>query len=54
LLEEFKDQGIALHMIDLGGDVTGNHRMASAGAAGLTARIANCKKLAPSGADGEE
>jgi DNA invertase Pin-like site-specific DNA recombinase len=24
VLEEFKDQGIALHMIDLGGDVTGN------------------------------
>jgi len=23
-LEEFKDQGVALHMIDLGGDVTGN------------------------------
>jgi putative DNA-invertase from lambdoid prophage Rac len=24
VLEEFKDQGVALHMIDLGGDVTGN------------------------------
>ena len=24
VLEEFKDQGVGLHMIDLGGDVTGN------------------------------